>query len=258
MGAQTRSALRAFQKSCGLPPTGEADLETRRLLRLDEAPISTVIVTERQLGQLRPLSRSWLGKSQQSALLHETVLEMVSEQARSDPEVVRKLNPSLKWEAIRAGTAIRVPAAFGTPPDSKAGKVRISLERRELQAFDTRGGLLAHFPCSIARQVGKRPVGELHVQVVVPDPNYTFDPDRFPESPEAKRIKRKLILPPGPNNPVGVAWIGLDKPGYGIHGTPSPERVGRAESHGCFRLANWNARHLQQIVWVGMPVLVEP
>jgi lipoprotein-anchoring transpeptidase ErfK/SrfK len=49
----------------------------------------------------------------------------------------------------------------------------------------------------------------------------------FPESPEARELKTKLVLPPGPNNPMGVAWISLDKPGYGIHGTPSPEQVGR-------------------------------
>jgi lipoprotein-anchoring transpeptidase ErfK/SrfK len=57
---------------------------------------------------------------------------------------------------------------------------------------------------------------------------------------------------------VGVAWISLDRPGYGIHGTPQPEKVGRTESHGCFRLANWNAEYLLKIVWAGMPVYVEP
>jgi lipoprotein-anchoring transpeptidase ErfK/SrfK len=55
-----------------------------------------------------------------------------------------------------------------------------------------------------------------------------------------------------------VAWIGLDKPGYGIHGTPNPEQVGRTESHGCFRLANWNAAFLLKLVWIGMPVHIEP
>ena len=93
--------------------------------------------------------------------------------------------------------------------------------------------------------------------VVVRDPNYTFDPDVFPESPEGRELARKLILPPGPNNPVGVAWIGLDLPGYGIHGTPDPENVGRTESHGCFRLANWDARALLKLTWVGLTVVVD-
>ena len=80
----------------------------------------------------------------------------------------------------------------------------------------------------------------------------------FPESEEAQQLGRKLILPPGPNNPVGVAWIGLDRPGYGIHGTPKPEQVGRTESHGCLRLANWDAQTLLPLVWVGLTVVVDP
>ena len=55
-----------------------------------------------------------------------------------------------------------------------------------------------------------------------------------------------------------VCWLGLSAQGYGIHGTPSPEQVGRTESHGCFRLANWNAEYLIKLAWVGMPVYVEP
>jgi hypothetical protein len=79
----------------------------------------------------------------------------------------------------------------------------------------------------------------------------------FPESPESRTVGRKLRIPPGPNNPVGVAWIGLNRTGYGIHGTPKPEEVGRTESHGCFRLANWNAELLRRMAWPGLPVRVE-
>ena len=60
------------------------------------------------------------------------------------------------------------------------------------------------------------------------------------------------------NNPAGDNWVGLSLPGYGIHGTPNPESVGRTESHGCFRLANWNAEFLLKLVSVGTPVVVEP
>jgi lipoprotein-anchoring transpeptidase ErfK/SrfK len=132
------------------------------------------------------------------------------------------------------------------------------LFEKVLQTFDENTNLLAHFPCSIAQRVEKRPIGQLRVAVLAPNPNYTFDPEVFPESAEAQELGRKLILPPGPNNPVGTVWIGLDKPGYGLHGTPHPEQVGRTESHGCFRLANWNAEYLLTMMWVGMPVYVEP
>ncbi len=69
---------------------------------------------------------------------------------------------------------------------------------------------------------------------------------------------RTIAVPSGPNNPVGTRWISLNRPGYGIHGTAEPEQVGRTESHGCFRLANWNAQTLFDSVRLYMPVHVEP
>jgi lipoprotein-anchoring transpeptidase ErfK/SrfK len=169
------------------------------------------------------------------------------------------MNPGIDWANVAAGTTLIVPNAEYPPPPAKAATVKIYIGSRYLEAFDADNNLLAHFPCSIAQRVEKRPIGEeLHVAVLAPNPNYTFDPAVFPESPEAQEIGRKLILNPGPNNPVGTVWIGLDKPGYGIHGTPHPEAVGRTESHGCFRLANWNAEYLLRLVSLGTPVQVEP
>jgi lipoprotein-anchoring transpeptidase ErfK/SrfK len=216
------------------------------------------MVTTNDLTRLQPLSNTWLGKSQQTALDYETILELVAEKGQAHPNLVRRLNPALDWSNVVAGTSLQLPDVAPPPAIAKAAFITISLADKILEAFDASTNLLAHFPCSIARRVEKRPVGELSVAVVAPNPNYTFDPDVFPESVEAQQLKAKLVLPPGPNNPVGVAWIGLDRPGYGIHGTPSPEQVGRTESHGCFRLANWNAEYLLRLVSIGTPVYVEP
>jgi lipoprotein-anchoring transpeptidase ErfK/SrfK len=256
-GSQTRAALAAFQEKTRLPVTGILDDTTKNHLLLTNAPYTTYIVTSNDLARLQPLSTTWLGKSQQTALDYETILELVAEKSFSHPDFIRRLNPSVDWTNVPAGTVLRMPDAVSPEVHDKAAFVVIHLSAKTLEAFDENTNLLVHFPCSIARLVEKRPVGELHVQVVAPNPNYTFDPDVFPESAEAKQLNRKLILPPGPNNPVGVAWIGLDLPGYGIHGTPSPEQVGRTESHGCFRLANWNAEYLVHLVEVGTPVYVE-
>ena len=87
---------------------------------------------------------------------------------------------------------------------------------------------------------------------------YTFDPSNFPSSPEAQSGSGKMILPPGPNNPVGTTWLSLNQEGFGIHGTPDPEKVGRTTSLGCFRLSNWNAQRLAKMVRVGTPVRVDP
>jgi len=258
MGPQTRAAIRAFQRKLNLPATGELDSETRLRLTLAVPPFGSYTVTSNDLARLQPLSKTWLGKSQQTALDYETILELVAEQSHSHPGLVRSLNPGVNWTNIPPGTVLQIPAVGQADPPAKAAFVRISLSDKTLEIFGAETNLIGHFPCSIAQRVEKRPVGELHVDVIAPNPNYTFDPDVFPESGEAQQFKTKLILPPGPNNPVGIVWIGLDKPGYGIHGTPNPELVGRTESHGCFRLANWNAELLLKLAWIGMPVYVEP
>lgn len=258
MGVQTRAALLAFQRREGLPETGVLDAATRTRLWLSSPPFIQRIVVSNDLARLQSLSKTWLGKSLQTALEYETLLELLAEEGRASPNLVRRLNPGIDWTNATIGTVIRIPLATNSPPARKAAFVVISLGEKRLQAFDAQTNLLAHFPCSIAARVEKRPAGELQVVAIAENPNYTFNPEVFPESPEARQLNRKLILPPGPNNPVGTAWISLSRPGYGIHGTPGPEQVGRTESHGCFRLANWNAEHLLQLAWVGMPVYVTP
>lgn len=258
IGSQTRAALAVFQALQKLVPTRALDTNTESLLKLDAPVLTDYVVTSNDLARLQPLGKTWLAKSQQSALDYENILQLVAEKAHAHPALIRKLNPDTDWTNVVAGTVLKIPDVVYPEPSDRAAFVVIHLSDKFLEAFDTESNLMAHFPCSIAAKVEKRPVGELHVTVVAPNPNYTFDPAIFPESPEAQAIGHKLILPPGPKNPVGVAWIGLDRPGYGMHGTPNPEQIGRTESHGCFRLANWDAEYMVKLVWVGMPVYVEP
>jgi lipoprotein-anchoring transpeptidase ErfK/SrfK len=257
-GSQTRAAIAAFQRSQKLLETSLLDTNTRTLLTLDAPMLATYVVTTDDLARLQPLGKTWLAKSEQSTLDYETVLELVAEKGHSHPLLIQKLNPGVIWTNISAGTVLKIPDVNYPEPDDKAAFIIIHLSGKFLEAFDAETNLMAHFPCSIAAKVEKRPVGELHVIVIAPNPNYTVNPELFPESSELQAIGHKLILPPGPNNPVGVAWIGLDKTGYGMHGTPAPEQVGRTESHGCFRLANWDAEYLLKLAWVGLPVEVVP
>jgi lipoprotein-anchoring transpeptidase ErfK/SrfK len=257
-GSQTRRALEAFQRNEKLSISGELDAATKERLLVEEPLFIQYTVSESDLKRLLPVSGTWLGKSEQPRLDYENILELVAEKGRAHAGFIKKLNPAVNWASVSAGAEIKIPRIDDPAPREKAAFIRIQLGNKTLEAFDRSTNLLAHFPCSIARKVEKRPVGSLSVVKLAQNPNYVFDPAVFPESPEAKTITRKLILPPGPNNPVGTAWIGLDRPGYGIHGSPKPEEIGRTESHGCFRLANWNAEHLLQLVWSGLPVVVEP
>jgi lipoprotein-anchoring transpeptidase ErfK/SrfK len=257
-GGQTDAALRAFQQKYPLRTTGVLDEWTRTNL-LPIAPLFTnYMVTSNDIGRLLPVPATWLGKSLAPRLDYETALELIAEKTLSHHKLIQTLNPSINWTNVTNGTTVMTPNVQVPAVSNKAAFVQIRLRERILQAFGAESNLLAHFPCSIAQRVDKRPVGELHVAVLVVNPNYTFDPAVFPESAEAQEIGRKLTLQPGPNNPVGTVWIGLDRPGYGIHGAPLPEKVGRTESHGCFRLANWNAEHLLKLVSVGMPVIIQP
>lgn len=257
-GPQTLAALRAFQRSAFLDEAGTLNPATRENLLLTEPALTTHTISAEELAGLQPLPDTWLGKSERERLGFATALELVAEKYRASPRFLQRLNPDVPWDDLLPGTTVSVPAVGEFYPTIRAAHLHVKLAERILQVNDAEGRLIAHFPVSIARAVDKRPVGELHVVVVIEDPNYTFDPAVFPESEEGRTLGRRLILPPGPNNPVGVAWIGLDRSGYGIHGTPDPEKVGRTESHGCFRLANWDARSLLRLAWTGLPVIVEP
>ncbi|MEO6873295.1 MAG: L,D-transpeptidase [Opitutaceae bacterium] len=257
-GFQTIAALQAYQKKENIPLTEWLDDETRDHLLLYLPALAPITLTSEDLASLQPLSPTWLGKSQQTSLAYESALELVAERAHASRAFIRRLNPDVDWTKVIAGQLITAPSTERRAAPGIAARLHVYLSAHVLEVNDAAGGVIAHFPVSIAKRVDKRPVGELHVSVVIQNPDYTFDPEVFPESAEAQQLGRKLVLPPGPNNPVGVAWVGLDLPGYGIHGTPQPEMVGRTESHGCFRLANWDARALLAYAWVGLPVVVEP
>lgn len=258
VGTQTRAALRMYQQFFGLRVTGQLDRATLDHLEQPDSLFTNFVVQSDDLAQLTPIPSSWLGKSTRERLDYETILELVAERTHAHPALIRTLNPGVDWTRVQPGVLLRVPDVRLPALRSKAAYIQIYLREKSLRAYDTSAYLLAYFPCSIARNIEKRPVGALRVVKVARNPNYQFNPEIFTESAEARRIGRKLTIPPGPNNPVGTAWIGLDKPGYGIHGTPEPEAVGRTESHGCFRLANWNAEYLLNLVWVGMPVYIDP
>lgn len=251
LGRQTRAAITAYQQREELPSRGELDAVTAFRLRPPPPAFREHLLTLAEITNLHPLAETWSEKALQPRLAHATLLEALAEISHAHPDLVRKLNPGANWSTPRPGTPFLLPDVTRSRRQATAAEIRISLSARTLQVFDRDGDILAHFPCSIAQKVEKRPIGQLHITVIAVNPDYTFDPSLFPDSPEAREQGQKLILSPGPNNPVGTVWMGLDRPGYGIHGTPNPEDVGRTESKGCFRLANWNVNHLVTLVTTG-------
>ncbi|HAV14417.1 MAG TPA: murein L,D-transpeptidase [Opitutae bacterium] len=258
LGTQTSQALVAYQTAMGIPPTGVFDLVTADKLQITDPVFARIELRDSDFRKIALKPTTWVERGQLDAMHYNSILEMVAEHAQTDPDTIVALNPNLQWNALRVGDQILVPRVPPVKIQSAIAYVRIRLSERTLQAFDADDQLRFHCPVSIARRIDKRPNGQLAVKVLVDQPNYTFNPAILAATAQREGITQKFIIQPGPNNPVGSVWIGLNLPSYGIHGTPEPEKVGRTESSGCFRLANWNAKSLLEAAWVGMPVYVVP
>lgn len=255
-GMRTQRMLRAFQASRDLPVTGVLDQPTRDAIGEPGEPFLSYVVTPDDIASIMPKPTTWREKSQVTRLGYNDIWELLAEKFHCTRAYLKALNHDVKVPV--AGTEVIGPKVFPAAPLPKAASLRILLSETSIEALDASGKVIAFFPCSIAKDKNKRPNGALVVKSVVPNPDYTFDPALFADAAKAEGITKKIVLPPGPRNPVGTVWIGLSLPGYGIHGTPEPENISRTQSHGCFRLANWNAEKVLKMVKVGTPVDVEP
>jgi lipoprotein-anchoring transpeptidase ErfK/SrfK len=257
-GQRTPKALWAFQTLHGLTNSGVFDTESCAQLGPVEAPFSVQPLTEEDFKMIAPTPTQWKEKRKRKYLGYNDIAEMTAEKFHTTPRFIERLNPGIVWTNLAPGSTVLAPNLAIRPAPRAAEKVLISLSAKTIQAFDTNGAVIAHFPCSIAKDKAKRPVGKLRVIAAVPNPSYLFQPTVLPEVAEKEGLTEIFPIPPGPNNPVGLAWIGLSRKGYGIHGTPNPREISITESHGCFRLANWNAQALRRMVKSGTPVEVQP
>lgn len=232
-------------------------------------PFRVETVTQADLDALVKIPEKPADKAKLPRMGYETIKEMFAERGHMSQRGLERLNPGVDWEHIAVGTKLVIPdfpsieeellaGDRGNPKAPKrplAALIKVSFSRFEITAYDANGKCIALFPCSIARDKAKLPPqGELKITSYIANPNYTYSPDIIPKGKKTT----KYVFPEGPNCPVGVAWMGLNLPGYGIHGTPRPESIGNAESHGCFRLANWNAARLFAMCQSGTRVIVEP
>jgi lipoprotein-anchoring transpeptidase ErfK/SrfK len=152
---------------------------------------------------------------------------------------------------LKSGEAVTLPNVRAAERPPVASAVEVDLGAKTVSATDAAGRVVAAFHCSVAKDPARFPRGSAKIAAIAHNPDYTFDPRMWPE---VKDVRRKLTIPPGPRNPVGLCWIGMNLPGYGIHGTPAPELIGKTGSHGCIRLANWDVLRLSEMVRIGTPV----
>lgn len=259
-GRKTRLATEQFQRTAGLAPTGKVDPATRAaLVKYMPAEWTREYRITRQDADLitGPVPSDWNERAALSLSGYESLHELLAERGWCSLGMVTLLNPGTELGAVAVGDVVRLPD-MPDPRDPKHALptpeyLVIDLDEKLVRGLSDSGIELFLFHCSVAQHAEKRPKGELRVKVVVTDPDYTFNPEQWPE---VEGVTRKLRIAPGPRNPVGSAWIGLDKPGYGIHGSPRPQDIGKTGSHGCFRLTNWDALRLVHAVRPGMRVVV--
>ncbi|HAV34903.1 MAG TPA: murein L,D-transpeptidase, partial [Massilia sp.] len=253
-GSNMRQALTTFQQTRNLEATGKLDDATWNALNQDTTPTLTtyVLTNEDVAGPFQKIPEDMMEKAKLDKLGYASPLEGLGEKFHASPDLLARLNPGKNFD--RAGEQIVVPSVHGGAPLPQASKVVVSDSRKVLMLYDASDRLIAQYPASTGSEHDPLPIGNWKIEGVHPNPTYHYNPKLFWD---ASPGDKKTTIAAGPNNPVGVAWIDLSKPHYGIHGTPVPKFIGKTESHGCIRLTNWSAAEVAQVVAAGTNVLLQ-
>ena len=287
-GMVFEQAVRGFQQSRNLPVTGELDEATRQaLLQLNRASTRMLRLTSGDLAGpfVFPFPKDAADQAKLDGLHYRNAIEQLAERFHTTPQTIVALNGPDKM--LAEGAVLRLPNVL---PASRDYAGAIDDKQSRLLGFfnvdatqprgdfivvdksegvmrvyegevpdgnnvpDDGGKLVAQFPVTMGSSQYPLPLGRWKVTTYAFEPPFKYQPrllkGKDPNEPEQ-------MLPPGPNGPVGIAWLDLTKEHYGIHGTDSPSTIGRAESSGCIRLANWDVMRLSRIMKPGFTAIFQ-
>lgn len=220
---------------------------------------TTYTIAESDRRWVGPVAAKPAAQARLKELLYGGLLEFVAERYHADPEFIKQLNRDsrLDLENLRPGDTVRVPnvapfkiediqaiASAPVNPDLQGRTIHINRRERMLVLREGEK-ILAAFPITPGSSRLPTPAGNWRVVGIASLPTFRWDEGVLNHG---VRTSEYYLLPSGPNNPVGVVWIALSKAGIGIHGTNHPNTIGRSASHGCMRLANWDASRLAAMV----------
>ncbi|WP_449069046.1 L,D-transpeptidase [Prosthecobacter sp.] len=258
-GEFTSKALARYNESRGLPRDATPDLSGIQ-------NYTTYAVASSDIEALGTMAVEPADIARQKRLPYTALAELVAERFHTTTSFLSEMNPGKDLNTLMAGDVLIVPnvlspfradkfpSMYPPPPASSASgrRVLVDLSARMLEVREgTR--LLAAFPITPGSAEHPAAAGEWRIVGAVPWPWYRYDEGVLKRG---ERTDAFFHFAPGANSPVGVMWAGTNKPGVGIHGTPSPETIGRAGSHGCIRLANWDAAAFYTLIAKGIPVTI--
>jgi lipoprotein-anchoring transpeptidase ErfK/SrfK len=253
LGENAQKALRAFAEANGLaadkPLTPE--IWTKLSATSNDPVITDYTIAEKDVKGpfLKKLPKRMDDMKGLNALSYTSPRQALAEKFHISEALLAALNPGKKFE--RAAENILVANVRNKPTKLTIDRIEVDKSRQTVRAFDPSGVLIAFFPATVGSEEKPTPSGNFRVVSADANPTYRYNPEyKF----KGVRSKKPFTINPGPNNPVGSYWIGLSAEGYGIHGTPNPSKVSKAESHGCVRLTNWDAALLGNNVKKGTPV----
>ncbi|WP_262028961.1 L,D-transpeptidase [Microvirga sp. Mcv34] len=255
-GENLRNAIKAFDAAHDLK--SDEGLDEKSWAKLNEtssdpALIEYTITAEDVKGPFVAIPEKMEEQAKLDHLGYSSAEELLSEKFHMDTDLLKALNPGKSFD--KAGTSILVAnveaKTSGSGKVEKAAKIEVVKSEHMVRVVNKEGSVVATYPASIGSEEKPAPSGSFKVRAVAPNPNYTYNPDY---AFKGVKSKEKFEIKPGPNNPVGSTWIDLSIESYGIHGTPEPEKVGKAYSHGCVRLTNWDVEALSKMVEKGTPV----
>ncbi len=270
IGSNTIRALQAFQQAHNLQPTDTPDSDTFAILEQDavEPTVSYTIQPEDVQGPFaEKIPADWMEMAKLKSLDYMSALEELGEKFHASPNLLKRLNPNAQF---KAGEEIVVPnvlaedasAQTQTQPQSQPKskqqkndiKIVVSEKDSTLQVQNGRGEILFFAPATAGSSHDPLPLGTWKVTGISKEPEFHYNPELIWNS-EPK--DSKATIAPGPNNPVGVLWVDIDKEHYGIHGSPEPAKIGKSESNGCVRLTNWDIERLAKFVKNGTTVIFQ-
>lgn len=246
-GLNTRHAIAAFERD------KKTTVAEALAAATEPATISYTVTTEDEAAPFNEnIPEDMMEKAKLKRLDYRSMIEMLGERFHASPALLKKLNPTARFaagEQVIVPNVTIVSSAEGKPvPDIT---ITVSKSNATLTVTDASGATLMHAPVTSGSEHDPLPIGPWTVTAVVRNPTFNYNPDLFWD---AEPTHAKAKIPAGPNGPVGIVWIDISKPHYGLHGTPEPGSVGHTSSHGCVRLTNWDVLKLAAMVGKGTKV----